>query len=82
MIDEPRGVFTCRSSTHTIWANSGLFRGLLLTVLGLRERFPRLKIPRVPLHVRRQTLTVLANSDPLHGLLLTVLGCRSDFHSY
>ena len=34
MIDEPRGAFTCRSSTLTIWANSGLFRGLLLTVLG------------------------------------------------
>ena len=33
-IDEPRGAFTCRSSTLTIWANSGLFRGLLLTVLG------------------------------------------------
>ena len=73
-IDEPGGAFTCRSSTLTIWANSGPFRGLLLTVLGVPERFPRLTIPRVPLRVRRQTLTVLANSDPLHGLLLTVLG--------
>ena len=74
MIDETRGAFTCRSSTLTIWANSGLFHGLLLTVLGVPERFTRLAIPRVPLRVRRQTLTVLANSDPLHGLLLTVLG--------
>ena len=73
-IDESRGAFTCRSSTLTILANSGLFRGLLLTGLGVPERFTRLAIPRVPLRVLRQTLTVLANSDPLHGLLLTVLG--------
>ena len=33
-IDEPRGAFKCRSSTLTILANSGPFRGLLLTVLG------------------------------------------------
>ena len=33
-IDEIRGVFKCRSSTLTILANSGPFRGLLLTVLG------------------------------------------------
>ena len=34
MIDEPWGAFKCRSSTLTILANSGPFRGLLLTVLG------------------------------------------------
>ena len=56
------------------FADSDLFRGLLLTVLGVPEGFPRLTIPRVPLRVRRQTLTVLDHSDPLHGLLLTVLG--------
>ena len=33
-IDEPRGAFKCRSSTLTILANSGLFCGLLLIVLG------------------------------------------------
>ena len=32
--DEPRGAFTCRSSTLKILANSGQFRGLLLTVFG------------------------------------------------
>ena len=32
--DEPRGAFTCRSSTLKILANTGQFRGLLLTVLG------------------------------------------------
>ena len=53
-IDEPGGAFTCRSSTLTIWANSGLFRGLLLTVLGVPEQFPRLINPGVRLCVRHQ----------------------------
>ena len=34
MIDDPRGAFTCTSSTLTVLANSDPFRGLLLTVLG------------------------------------------------
>ena len=38
-IDEPQGVLTCRSSTHTVLADSGPFRGLLLTVLGCRSNF-------------------------------------------
>ena len=33
-IAEPRGVLTYRSSTLTDLANSGPFRGLLLTILG------------------------------------------------
>ena len=32
--NEPRGVFTCRSSTLVVLADSGPFHGLLLTVLG------------------------------------------------
>ena len=38
-IDEPRGAFMCPSSTLTVLANSDLFRGLLLTVLGSRNDF-------------------------------------------
>ena len=38
-IDEPRGAFTCRSSTPAVLADSGPFRGLLLTVLGSRSDF-------------------------------------------
>ena len=38
-IDEPRGTFKCRSTTLTILANSGPFRGLLLTVLGSQCNF-------------------------------------------
>ena len=32
-IDEPRGAFTCRSSTFVVFVDSDAFRGLLLTVL-------------------------------------------------
>ena len=38
-IDEPRGSFMCPSSTLTVLANSDMFRGLLLTVLGSRSDF-------------------------------------------
>ena len=33
-IDEPRGAFTCRSSTLEVFVDSGPFRALLLTFLG------------------------------------------------
>ena len=57
MVVEPQGVLMCRSSTLTILANSGPFHGLLLTILarfGVPERFSRLTIPMVCLHVQRQ----------------------------
>ena len=54
IVVEPQGALTCRSSTLAVLADSGPFHGLLLTVLGVRERFPRLTIPGVRLHVRRQ----------------------------
>ena len=38
-IDEPRGAFTCRSSTLTILADSGPFLALLLGVLGTQSDF-------------------------------------------
>ena len=56
-IDEPRGAFTCWSSTLAVLADSGLFHGLLLTILprfGVPERFSRLTIPRVRLPVGHQ----------------------------
>ena len=37
MFDEHRGAFMCRSSTLAVLADSGPFRGLLLTVLGFRS---------------------------------------------
>ena len=54
IVVEPHGALTCQSSALTVLADSGPFHGLLLTVLGVRERFPRLTIPGVRLHVRRQ----------------------------
>ena len=36
---EAQGALTCRSSTLTVLADSGLFHGLLLTVLGSRIDF-------------------------------------------
>src|SRR3989337_309293 len=38
-INEPRGAFTCRSSTLMVFVDSGPFRALLLTVLGSRSDF-------------------------------------------
>ena len=38
-INEPRGAFTCRSSALAVLADSGPFRGLLLTVLVSRTEF-------------------------------------------
>ena len=72
-IDEPRGAFTCRSSTLAVFVDSDPFRGLLLIVL-VSRRFSWLSNPRVP------TLAVLADFCPFRGLLLTVLGSQGDFH--
>ena len=45
-IHEPRGAFTCRSSTLAVFADSGPFRGLLLTVLGSQSDFHGCQSPR------------------------------------
>ena len=42
---EPQGVLTCRSSTITVWADSGPFRGLLLTGLGSQSNFHGCRTP-------------------------------------
>ena len=39
IVVEPQGALTCWSSTLIVLANSGPFRGLLLTVLGSRSDF-------------------------------------------
>ena len=38
-VEEPRGAFTCRSSTLAVLADSSPFRGLLLIVLGSQGDF-------------------------------------------
>ena len=44
-IDDPRDPLTCPSSTHTNLADSGLFRGLLLTVLLFESDFHGSRTP-------------------------------------
>ena len=79
-IDEPQGALTCRSSTLTDLADSGLFRGLLLTILGPGE-VSTINEPWGAFTIRSSTLAVLADSDPFRGLLLTIFGPQTNFHS-
>ena len=79
IVVEPQGALMCWSSTLTVLADSGLFRGLLLTVLG-PGLISTINEPRRAFKCQSSTLTVFVDSDPFRGLLLTVLGSRSDFH--
>ena len=78
-INEPRGAFTCRSSALAVLADSGQFRGLLLTVLGSRSDFHSRSTPRCA-YMSVVNTRSFADSDPFRGLLLTVLWSQSDFH--
>ena len=78
-IAEPRGVLTYRSSTLAVLADSGPFRGLLLTVWGSGV-ISMIDEPQGALTCKSSTLVVLADSGPFRGLLLTVLGSRSESH--
>ena len=78
-IDDPRGAFTCPSSTLIVLANSDPFRGLLLTVLGF-EAISIVVEPEGALTCRSSTLAVLADSGPFHRLLLAILESWSDYH--
>ena len=53
MVVELQGALTCRSSTITVWPDSGPFLGLLF-YFGVSESFPRLTNPGVRLRVGRQ----------------------------
>ena len=79
IVVQPRGAFTCQSSTLTVLADSGTFHGLLLTVLGPQTGFIVVE-PQGALTCRSSTLTVLADSGTFRGLLHTVFGSRCDFH--
>ena len=67
--NESRCAFTCRSSTLTVLADSGPFRGLLLTVLGSKAISMVVKLQGA-LTCRSSTITVWADSGPFLGLLL------------
>ena len=65
MIYEPRGAFTCRSSTLAVFIDSDPFRGLLLTILGVLKRCPWLSNPKVCIRVDRKE----SQLEPFVGLL-------------
>ena len=46
MVTQPRGALTCRSLTLAVLADSGPFRGLLLTVLWSQSDFYCCRTPR------------------------------------
>src|SRR3954462_7146466 len=62
-IDEPWGAFTCRSSTPAVLADSGPYRGLLLTFLGPGV-ISTIDEPRGAFTCRSSTPAVLADFGP------------------
>ena len=72
MINEPRGAFTCQTSTLAVFDDSGPFHGLLLTVWGPGV-ISTIDEPRGAYMCRSSTLAVFGDSDLFHGLLITIL---------
>ena len=79
MVVEPQGALKCRSTTIAVWADYGLFLGLLLS-FGGPGVISTICEPRGAFMCRSSTLTILADFGPFRVLLLTVLGSQSDFH--
>ena len=79
MIDEPKGAFTCRSSTLAVFVDSDPFHVLLLTVFWSQSNFHGCQTPRCAYVLVIKTRS-LGRFWPVYGLLLIVLGSRSDFH--
>ena len=79
MVAEPQGALTYHSSTLTVLADSVLFHGLLLIVLGYGG-ISTVTEPRGALTCTSLTLAILADCSLFRGLLLTILGSRSDFY--
>ena len=69
IVVEPQGALACRSSTLAVLADSSLFRGLLLTVLGSRV-ISTINEPWVALRVDHQ-----------HSRFLSILTCFVDYYS-
>ena len=62
----PQGALTCRLSTLTVLANSGLFLGQLLSYRG-PEMISTIYEPRVVFTCLSAALTILAGCCPFHG---------------
>ena len=72
-IDEPRGAFTCRSSTSAVLADLACFVDYysLFWDPGVISKVDE---PMGAFTCRSSALAVFVDSDPFRGLLLTVLG--------
>ena len=79
IVDGPQGAVMCRSSTLAVLADSGPFRGLLLTILG-SEAISMINEPSCAFTCWSSTLMVFVDFGPFHALLHTVLGSQSAFH--
>ena len=73
MVVEPQGALKCRSSTIAVWADSGLFLGLLLS-FGGPGVISTIYEPSCAFTCRSSTLTYSADSSPFCALSLSVLG--------
>ena len=80
LVNKPRGAFMYRSSKVLGLSVSGLFYGLLLTVLGSQSDFHGCRAPRCAYVLVINTRS-FADSGLFHGLLLTVLASQINFHS-
>ena len=69
MIDDPRGAFTCQSSTLAVFVDSGPFHGLLLTVLGPKA-ISMVVEPQGALTCLSSVIVFWADSGPFLGLKL------------
>ena len=69
-INEPRGVFTCRSSTPAVFVSFDLFRGLLLNVLWSQSDSHGSQTARYAYVLVVKTRS-LVDSGPFLGLLLS-----------
>ena len=77
--NEPRGAFTCRSSTFVVLADSGPLHGLSHIVLGSRSDIHGCRIPRYA-YVSVINTRSFVDSGPFRALLLTFLGSQRGFH--
>ena len=73
MINEPRGAFTCQSSTLIVWPILARFMHHYSLFWGPTE-ISTINEPWGAFTCRSPTLAVLVDSDPFRALLLTILG--------
>ena len=79
MINEPRGAFTCQTSTLAVFDDSGPFHGLLLTVLRSQSDYHDYKTLGC-VYVSVINTRSFGRFWPVSWTITTVLGSQSDYH--